>query len=364
MSTPTSAPITARSTTRRSAASRSSRSAGGSTRDGAFMGVLEASVLPSNFFRFFSTLAYTQGLQYALIRNDGLFLARYPEAPTGATEQLDETHRLPPHHRRASGGRPLHHDLAGRPHRAALRRAPLRQHAAVSQRRHRELDHPRRMASRHVGASDLRHSGDADPVPDAAGRAAADAAALRGDGPARRRRGIAAAIAEARSDRPSHRRGRARLQQPPHHHHRQSRDRAAASSEILDRRRAGPAGAPRRERHAWRPARRHADQAAAGVFPAAAAQPEPARHQPAAERACRLPEAGARRGRLAGDRRPAAASGRSRPMPRSSRRSSSISPSTPATPCRTAASSPSRPATPTWTRPIAGSTTSRPASTC
>jgi signal transduction histidine kinase/CheY-like chemotaxis protein len=60
------------------------------TRDGAFMGVISASVLPSNFFRFFSTLAYTQGLQYALIRNDGLFLARYPEAPTGATAKLDE----------------------------------------------------------------------------------------------------------------------------------------------------------------------------------------------------------------------------------------------------------------------------------
>ncbi len=59
-------------------------------RDGAFLGVLEASVLPSNFFRFFSTLAYTQGLQYALIRNDGLFLSRYPEAPTGATAKLDE----------------------------------------------------------------------------------------------------------------------------------------------------------------------------------------------------------------------------------------------------------------------------------
>jgi signal transduction histidine kinase/CheY-like chemotaxis protein len=60
------------------------------TRDGAFIGVLEASVLPSNFFHFFSTLAYTQGLQYALIRNDGLLLSRYPEAPTGATGKLGE----------------------------------------------------------------------------------------------------------------------------------------------------------------------------------------------------------------------------------------------------------------------------------
>jgi hypothetical protein len=57
---------------------------------GTFIGVLEVSVLPSNFVRFFSTLAYTQGLQYALIRNDGAFLARYPEGPAGAPDSLDE----------------------------------------------------------------------------------------------------------------------------------------------------------------------------------------------------------------------------------------------------------------------------------
>src|SRR5262249_32482975 len=59
-------------------------------RDGAFAGVIEISVLPSNFVRFFSALAYTQGLQYALLRDDGAFLARYPEAPEDATTTLDE----------------------------------------------------------------------------------------------------------------------------------------------------------------------------------------------------------------------------------------------------------------------------------
>jgi two-component system NtrC family sensor kinase len=57
--------------------------------DGAFLGVLEASVLPSMFYRFFSTMAYGAGLQYALLRNDGTFLARYP-APTGKLGILDE----------------------------------------------------------------------------------------------------------------------------------------------------------------------------------------------------------------------------------------------------------------------------------
>ena len=60
------------------------------THNGAFIGVIESSVLPSNFFRFFSTLAYTQGLQYALVRDDGVMLARYPVAPPGAPDRLDE----------------------------------------------------------------------------------------------------------------------------------------------------------------------------------------------------------------------------------------------------------------------------------
>ena len=58
--------------------------------DGAFLGVLEISVLPSNFFHFFATLAYAEGQQFSLIRDDGLFLARYPMAPSGAPTRLDE----------------------------------------------------------------------------------------------------------------------------------------------------------------------------------------------------------------------------------------------------------------------------------
>ena len=65
--------------------------------NGTLAGILEVSVLPSNFFQFYSTLAYTQGLQYALIRSDGAFLARYPKVPTGAPDKLDANtnfHRL------------------------------------------------------------------------------------------------------------------------------------------------------------------------------------------------------------------------------------------------------------------------------
>ena len=65
--------------------------------NGSVAGILEISVLPSNFFQFYSTLAYTQGLQYALIRSDGTFLARYPKVPVGAPDKLDTDtnfHRL------------------------------------------------------------------------------------------------------------------------------------------------------------------------------------------------------------------------------------------------------------------------------
>src|SRR5205823_2181818 len=51
--------------------------------------VLDISVLPSSFFQFYSTLAYSEGLQYALIRNDGAFLARYPKVPAGSPGKLD-----------------------------------------------------------------------------------------------------------------------------------------------------------------------------------------------------------------------------------------------------------------------------------
>src|SRR5262249_47270874 len=59
--------------------------------NGNLIGVLEASVLPSNFFQFFTSLAYTQGVQYALLREDGTILVRFPALPPGASEKLDET---------------------------------------------------------------------------------------------------------------------------------------------------------------------------------------------------------------------------------------------------------------------------------
>jgi two-component system NtrC family sensor kinase len=59
-------------------------------RDGAYVGVEEASILPSNFVQFYETMANDVGLQYAMLRDDGRFLARFPALRPGETEQLDE----------------------------------------------------------------------------------------------------------------------------------------------------------------------------------------------------------------------------------------------------------------------------------
>src|SRR5580704_17886898 len=58
------------------------------TRNGVFDGVIELSVMPSDFYRFYTHLVYGEGLQYSLIRADGVFLARYPEPVTGPPKPL------------------------------------------------------------------------------------------------------------------------------------------------------------------------------------------------------------------------------------------------------------------------------------
>jgi two-component system NtrC family sensor kinase len=58
------------------------------TRNGAFDGVIELSIMPGDFYRFYTHLVYGEGLQYALIRTDGVFLARYPEPVTGPPKPL------------------------------------------------------------------------------------------------------------------------------------------------------------------------------------------------------------------------------------------------------------------------------------
>ncbi len=55
---------------------------------GKFVGVIEMSLLPSDFSRFYSHLVSGDGLEFALVRADGTMLARYPAKP--APLRLDE----------------------------------------------------------------------------------------------------------------------------------------------------------------------------------------------------------------------------------------------------------------------------------
>jgi signal transduction histidine kinase/ActR/RegA family two-component response regulator len=55
---------------------------------GKFVGVIEMSLLPGDFSRFYSHLLSGEGLQFALVRDDGVMLARYP--PISRDVQLGE----------------------------------------------------------------------------------------------------------------------------------------------------------------------------------------------------------------------------------------------------------------------------------
>jgi signal transduction histidine kinase/CheY-like chemotaxis protein len=55
---------------------------------GKFVGVIEMSLLPSNFSQFYAHLLSGEGLQFALVRDDGIMLARYP--PISRDVRLDE----------------------------------------------------------------------------------------------------------------------------------------------------------------------------------------------------------------------------------------------------------------------------------
>jgi len=174
--------------------------------DGNVVGVIEASVLPSNFFQFFASLAYTQGVQYALLREDGTFLVRFPAVPAGAPDKLGETTgfartiRATPSGGFYSSISPI--DQVSR--RYAIRRlenTPLYLSAGIDAHKGMAFDDGR--------ASHLRHSGDAVPVPHLVAGAAPDAGALRRDRSPFEGGGVAQAIAAAGGDRTSDGRRRA-----------------------------------------------------------------------------------------------------------------------------------------------------------
>jgi two-component system NtrC family sensor kinase len=108
--------------------------------DGTIAVIVEVSVPPDNFFQFYAKMAYGVGLQYALIRDDGYLLSRYPAAPPGAPDRLGEGTGF----RRTIASDPaggLYHDLCDRRSDPALRGAPNREYASLSVGRHRNERH-------------------------------------------------------------------------------------------------------------------------------------------------------------------------------------------------------------------------------
>jgi signal transduction histidine kinase/CheY-like chemotaxis protein len=56
---------------------------------GAFAGVIEASIIPKDFEDFYARIGQFAGSYYALLRDDGLILARYPRAPAVPVRLVD-----------------------------------------------------------------------------------------------------------------------------------------------------------------------------------------------------------------------------------------------------------------------------------
>jgi signal transduction histidine kinase/ActR/RegA family two-component response regulator len=93
-------------------------------RDGKFLGVIEMSLLPSDFVRFYSQLTNTPGMTFELLREDGTVLARSP--PRSTPRRLDDASRF----RRAIAASPAGGVFAsrsrvdGRQRRFAYRKLP------------------------------------------------------------------------------------------------------------------------------------------------------------------------------------------------------------------------------------------------
>ena len=246
--------------------------------NGEFAGVTTISISPDYFAEYYARL--TQPLVAALIRRDGLVLARYPALPRDVQRVTPDSPLMRDFDAGHEGGiLTLVSALDGQERIFAYRKLPrvgifattgvdtadIRLAWLADMSRHLIFGLPATAAMVGLCLMALRRTR----------REATANPMLRGDRAARGDRGRAAPIAEDGSGRPAYRRHRARLQQPAHRDHRQSRSRAAPA-----RRRGARARLARQFAEGGR-ARRDAGAAAARLLAPASARSEVGRHQPA-----------------------------------------------------------------------------------
>ena len=147
--------------------------------DGSFNGVIAVAVRPGYFEDFYQLIGRTPGSFYALIREDGAYLARFPALK-------DRSRRLSPASAfRSTIAQGIDHGLYTansdyRWHFAPLRLSQAAGISGLRARRGHDVGASRRMVVEHGGASDLRSAGHASDFRCALGGAAPHAAALRG----------------------------------------------------------------------------------------------------------------------------------------------------------------------------------------
>ena len=123
--------------------------------DGSFNGVIAVAVRPGYFEDFYELIGRTPGSFYALIRDDGAYLARFP-AIEDRSRRLRSGEYVPKHHRPGYRPRPLYGQFGSRWRFAPRRFSQASGIPGLRSCRGHHVGTARRMVIEHGGAFDLR----------------------------------------------------------------------------------------------------------------------------------------------------------------------------------------------------------------
>ncbi len=147
--------------------------------DGTFRGVISIAVAPNYFDEFYSRIGRSPGSYYAMAREDGVVLARYP----ARTDPMRNLGQASPFGQAVGKGldREIYTaGLADRRRRAPHRLSQARGLSGLCARRQRDLGDPRRVALDHGQPPDLRAAGHAPAVRASSGSRCSARAACMG----------------------------------------------------------------------------------------------------------------------------------------------------------------------------------------